>query len=116
MDYYYPSGKIQVFDLMRWIFLWSRNSCFLCRTYSKEYFRAYFDQKHEMEKNDNFWAQSWITTIDDGHFSSLEMGIFYVEYIQRVFYELVWLKKKKISIFLWATKTFFMTLTSSSFN
>ena len=54
----------------------------------------YFDQKHEMEKNDNFWAQSWITTIDDGHFSSLEMGIFYVEYIQRVFYELVWLKKK----------------------
>lgn len=84
----------------------------------------YFDQKHEMEKNDNFWAQSWITTqeksnfstIDDGHFSSLEMRIFYVEYIQRVFYELVWLKKKKISIFLWATKTFFMTLTSSSFN
>lgn len=83
----------------------------------------YFDQKHEMEKNDNFWAQSWITTqeksnfstIDDGHFSSLEMRIFYVEYIQRVFYELVWLKKK-ISIFLWATKTFFMTLTSSSFN
>ena len=54
----------------------------------------YFDQKHEMEKNDNFWAQSWITTIDDGHFSSLEMRIFYVEYIQRVFYELVWLKKK----------------------
>lgn len=84
----------------------------------------YFDLKHEMEKNDNFWAQSWITTqeksnfstIDDGHFSSLEMRIFYVEYIQRVFYELVWLKKKKISIFLWATKTFFMTLTSSSFN
>ena len=83
----------------------------------------YFDQKHEMEKNDNFWAHSWITTqeksnfstIDDGHFSSLEMRIFYVEYIQRVFYELVWLKKK-ISIFLWATKTFFMTLTSSSFN
>lgn len=84
----------------------------------------YFDQKHEMEKNDNFWVQSWITTqeksnfstIDDGHFSSLEMRIFYVEYIQRVFYELVWLKKKKISIFLWATNTFFMTLTSSSFN
>lgn len=75
----------------------------------------YFDQKHEMEKNYNFWAQSGITTIDDGHFSSLEMRIFYVEYIQRVFYELVWLKKK-ISIFLWATKTFFMTLTSSSFN
>ena len=101
MDYYYPFGKIQVFDLMRWIFLWSRNSCFLCRTYSKEYFRAYFDQKHEREKNDNFWAQSWITTIDDGHFSSLEMGIFYVEYIQRVFYELVWLKKKKnLDIFM----------------
>ena len=107
MDYYYPLGKIKVFDHMRWIFLWSRNSCFLCRTYSKEYFMDYFDQKHEMEKNDNFWAHSWITTqeksnfstIDDGHFSSLEMRIFYVEYIQRVFYELVWLKKKKSRYF-----------------
>lgn len=67
----------------------------------------YFDQKHEMEKNDNFWAQSWITTIDDGHFSSLEMRIFYVEYIQRVFYELVWLKKKKKSRYFYGPQRLF---------
>lgn len=60
-----------------------------------------------MEKNDNFWAQSWITTIDDGHFSSLEMGIFYVEYIQRVFYELVWLKKKKKSRYFYGPQRLF---------
>lgn len=67
----------------------------------------YFDQKHEMERNDNFWAQSWITTIDDGHFSSLEMRIFYVEYIQRVFYELVWLKKKKKSRYFYGPQRLF---------
>lgn len=110
----------------------------------KRVFYGLFRPKIRNGKNDNFWAQSWITTqeksnfstIDEGHFYSLEMRIFYVEYIQRVFYELVWLKKKKkkkgiidkflpkpcvtplekISIFLWATNTFFMTLTNSSFN
>ena len=97
-----PFGKIQVFDHIRWIFLWSRNSCFLCRTL-KRVFYGLFRPKIRNGKNDSFWAQSWITTqeksnfstIDEGHFYSLEMRIFYVEYIQRVFYELVWLKRKR---------------------